>query len=183
MKTCLASLRLLAVLTVLTGIAYPALVWAVGAAWFPHQATGSLLVRHGRVVGSALLAQATADPRYFHPRPSAGDFLAVPSAGGNAGWTSAQLAAAVAARRADAGGGDVPAELLTDSGSGLDPDLSPEAVRSQLDRVAAARRLSPAQRTALDEVIAGLTAGGQLAPRRVNVLRLNLALDERFPAP
>jgi K+-transporting ATPase ATPase C chain len=178
MKTLITSVRLLAVLTLLTGALYPFGVWAVGQVAFRHRAEGSLVLRDGRVVGSELLAQKTADPRYFQPRPSAADFATVASGAGNQAWTSAKLAAAIEERRTAAGGGDVPADLLTASGSGLDPHLSPEGVRAQLERVAKARGFDATRREALAGLVARLTEGGGLSPSRVNVLRLNLALDE-----
>jgi len=178
MKSLLTSLRMAVVLTILTGMLYPLAVWAVGQAAFRHQAEGSLVLRDGRVVGSELLAQKTTDPRFFQPRPSAADFATVVSGASNQAWTSARLAAAIDERRAAAGGGEVPADLLTASGSGLDPHLSPEGVRAQLERVATARGFDDARRKALDGLITRLTEGGGLSPARVNVLRLNLALDE-----
>lgn len=183
MKTLLTSLRLLAVLTVLTGLLYPLAVWAVGQAFFRHAAEGSLLTRRGRTVGSALLAQKNPDARYFAPRPSAGDYATVASGASNLAWTSAKLSAALAERRATWGGGDVPADLLTTSGGGLDPHLSPEAVRWQAIRVAKSRQLDVSQQHTLDELIARHTVGGHLSPRRVNILQLNLALDTAFPSP
>lgn len=186
MKTTLAALRLLVVLTLLTGLAYPLAVWALGRAFFRDAAEGSLLLRDGRLVGSALLAQKNSDPRYFWPRPSAGDYATVASGASNQAWTSAALAKAIAERRAALApsvADEIPAELLTASGSGLDPELSPAAVRFQVDRVAAARHLTPAQRNALVELVARSVEGGQLSPARVNVLRLNLALDTAFPSP
>lgn len=181
MKTFLQSLRLLTTLTVVLGLLYPLAVWACGRAFFRDAAEGSLLHRDGRLVGSALLAQKTADPRYFQPRPSAGDYATVASGASNQAWTSAKLRAAVAERRAANGGAaDLPSDLLTASGSGLDPHLSPEAVRAQAGRVGAARRLTPEQRPALDGLIARHTEGGQLGPARINILRLNLALDATF---
>ena len=182
MKIFLPSLRLLAALTVLTGLLYPLVVWAAGQALFRRAAEGSLLARGSVIVGSELLAQKTSDPRYFQPRPSAGDYATVASGASNLAWTNTKLVAAVAERRAAWGGGaDVPADLLTASGSGLDPDLSLEAVRIQVRRVAAARHLTPAQRDALDGLIARNTEGGQLSPARLNILQLNLALDAVFP--
>ena len=100
MKTFWSSLRLLAALTVLTGVLYPLAVWAAGQVFFRHAAEGSMLSRHGTVVGSALLAQKTTDPRYFWPRPSAGDYATVASGASNLAWTSATLAKTVAERRA-----------------------------------------------------------------------------------
>jgi K+-transporting ATPase ATPase C chain len=182
MKTVIQSLRLLAVLTLLTGLLYPLAVWAVGRAFFRNAAEGSLLHRDGQLIGSALLAQKTTDPRYFWPRPSAGDYATVASGASNQTWTSSRLAASVAERRAVFGGAtDLPADLLTASGSGLDPHLTPAAVRVQAARVADARKLTPHQRHALDELIAHHIEGGQISPARVNILQLNLDLDAAFP--
>ncbi len=183
MKTFLSSLRILAVLTLLTGLLYPLAVWAVGHVFWPDAAEGSLLRQNGRLVGSALLAQKTSDARYFWPRPSAGDYATVASGASNLAWTSAKLAGAVAERRAQAGGGDVPMDLLTASGSGLDPDISPEAVRAQLPRIILARGLAAGQQHALDDLIARHLEGGHISPARFNVLRLNLDLDTAFPSP
>ncbi|HEY0864366.1 MAG TPA: potassium-transporting ATPase subunit C [Lacunisphaera sp.] len=182
MKTFLQSLRVLAALTVLTGLLYPLAVWAAGQVFFRHAAEGSVLARAGVPVGSELLAQKTTDPRYFWPRPSAGDYATVASGASNQAWSNAKLAATVAERRAAWGGGpDVPSDLLTASGSGLDPNLTPAAVRLQLPRIAAARQLAPVQQDAIDGLIARNTEGGQLSPARINILRLNLALDDAFP--
>jgi K+-transporting ATPase ATPase C chain len=183
MKTFLQSIRMLAVLTVLTGLLYPLAVWGIGRLAFRDAAEGSLVIREGQVVGSKLLAQKTTDPRYFWPRPSAGDYATVASGASNQAWTNAKLMASIAERRADFGSGaDLPADLLTASGSGLDPHLSPAAVRAQAQRVAASRRLSPAQRDALDGLIARQVEGGQFSPAHINVLLLNLALDIAFPS-
>lgn len=182
MKTFLQSLRVLAVLTGLTGLLYPLAVWGVGRTFFRHKAEGSILARAGVPVGSELLAQKTTDPRYFWPRPSAGDYATVASGASNQAWSSSKLAAAVAERRAAWGGGpEVPADLLAASGSGLDPDLTPAGVRLQLPRIARARQLAPAQQDAIDGLIARITEGGQFSPARINILRLNLALDDAFP--
>ena len=184
MKTFLQSLRLLAVLTGLTGLLYPLAVWAAGHVFFRQAAEGSLLLRAGKPVGSALLAQKTTDPRYFWPRPSAGDYATVASGASNLAWTSAKLTASVAERRAAFGeAADLPADLLTNSGSGLDPDLSPEAVLAQLPRVGRARQLDKNQQRVLADLVARLTEGGHLTPVRVNVLKLNLALDTALPPP
>ncbi|MBI2513994.1 MAG: potassium-transporting ATPase subunit KdpC [Opitutae bacterium] len=188
MKTTLAALRLLVALTLLTGLAYPLAVWALGRAFFRDAAEGSLLHRDGQLVGSALLAQKTTDPRYFWPRPSAADFATVASGASNQAWTSARLHADLAARRtAYAGTPDaasaIPSDLLTASGSGLDPEISLAAAQFQIARIAAARRLTAPQRNALADLVAQHAEGGQLSPARVNVLRLNLALDTAFPAP
>ncbi len=184
MKTTFSALRLLLVLTLLTGLAYPLAVWALGRAFFRAAAEGSLLHRDGQLVGSALLAQKTTDPRYFWPRPSAADYATVASGASNQSWTSATLRASIAERRAALGGSaNIPADLLTASGSGLDPDLSLAAAQLQIARIAAARRLTPPQRIALAELVARSAEGGQLSPVRVNVLRLNLALDASLRTP
>lgn len=182
MKTILSSCRLLLALTALTGLVYPLAVWAVGQSFFRQAAEGSLIIKEGRLRGSSLLAQKTEAGKYFKPRPSSGDFATVASGASNLTWTSAKLASAIAERRAAWGGGAVPADLLTTSGGGLDPDLSPEAVRWQAATVAAARKLTETERHALDELIARSTIGGKMAPQRINVLLLNLTLDDTFPA-
>lgn len=182
MKTLLSALRLLIVLTFLTGLLYPLAVWAVGQVFFRHAAEGSLVTRNGHVIGSTLLAQKNTNPRYFWPRPSAGDYATVASGASNQAWSSAKLATAIAERRATMGGADdLPADLLTASGSGLDPELSPAAIRAQSARIAQTRRLTDNQLSTLDELIARHTLSGQLSPARINVLELNLALDDAFP--
>jgi len=173
------------VLMVITGLAYPAAVTGVAQLLFPRRANGSLITAHGEVVGSALIGQSFAGAGYFHSRPSAAgagydDTL---SAGRNLGPTSARLdtlvmAAVDSERKLDAPpGGDVPADLATASGSGLDPDISPAAAAIQIARVARARHLDSA---AVAGIVARFTEGRQfgfLGDPRVNVLRLNLALD------
>lgn len=177
MKTLLASVRMVIALTLFTGVLYPLAVWTVGQVAFRHRAEGSLVMRGDRVVGSEFLAQKLGDPRYFWPRPSAADFATVASGASNQAWTSAKLASAIEVRRTANGGGAVPPDMLTASGSGLDPHLSPAGVRAQVERVAAARELPDAQRHAVENLIVRLTEGGGLSPKRVNVLRLNLELD------
>lgn len=180
MKTIAHSLRLLAVFTILLGVVYPALVWAVGRIAFPVAAEGSFLRdASGRVIGSALLAQKTEDSRYIHPRPSADDHETVASGASNLAWTSRELRDRVAALT---GSGAHPA-LATTSGSGLDPHLPPAAARSQLDRVAAARGWTSAERERAESWIAAHTEGGILSPPHVNVLLLNLAFDEMERSP
>lgn len=189
MKTCvLPALRLFIVLTVLTGVLYPLAVTAVARLAFSHQASGSQVMRQGQLVGSDLLAQKFTSARYFWPRPSACDYGTVPSGASNLGPTSADLQQAVADRATAlrtahhlATDAPLPADLLYASGSGLDPHLSPAAARLQVARVAAARALPPARVAALVEHQIEGPQFGLLGDARVNVLRLNLALDTLSP--
>lgn len=181
-----AALVLLASLTVLTGLAYPAALAAVAGVLFPERSRGSVVVRGGRPVGSALIGQPFADPRYFSSRPSAtapAPYEGRASAGSNLGPTSPALAEAVRARVAELRTGGirseapVPVDLVTASASGLDPHLSPAGALFQVDRVATARGL-PAERVrslVLAHVEPPLL--GLFGAPRVNVLALNLALD------
>jgi K+-transporting ATPase ATPase C chain len=181
------ALVLTLVLTVLTGLLYPGLVTLLAQTLFPAQANGSLVVRDGRRVGSALIGQAFRGAGYLHPRPSAAGagYDASASSGSNKGPTDSTLAAQIAARvdSAVADGatrGRVPADLVTASASGLDPDLSPASALLQAARVATARRVP------LETVKALITAHitprqfGVLGEPRVNVLAVNLALDSAF---
>lgn len=172
-------------LTVITGIAYPLAVTAF-AQLFPNKASGSVIEVNGKAVGSALIGQPFSDPRYFWGRPSATSpqpYNGAASSGSNQGPTNKALAEAVAdrikaLREADPGNNHpVPADLVTASGSGLDPHISPDAIAYQLARVVRARNLPEAK---VSELVAGHTEGrtfGVLGEARVNVVRLNLALD------
>lgn len=164
--------------TMLLGVAVPLGVTAIAGLIMPERAGGSLVRREGQVIGSALIGQNFAEPRWFQGRPSAtsaAPYDAASSAASQLGPTSAALLAAVIGRVA--GARDVPADAATTSGSGLDPHISPENARAQIARVAAARDLPP-QRVAVlvDEHIEGREFG-LLGEPRVNVLRLNLALE------
>ncbi len=180
------SFMLLLVLTVITGVLYPLGATGLSQLVFPHQANGSLIERDGKPVGSALIGQSFTDPKYFWGRPSAttpNPYNASASSGSNQGPTHSALADAVkqrvtALRAADPGNtAPVPVDLVTASGSGLDPEISQAAAQYQLDRVARARGLSSAQVQALVNEYTSGRQLGILGEPRVNVLRLNLALD------
>ncbi len=182
------------VLMVLTGALYPAAVTGLAQVIFPRQANGSLVEAGGRVVGSELIAQGFAGPAYFHPRPSAAGtgYDGTASAGTNKGPTDLKLAdtliAREVARAASEDGaqkGRVPADMVTRSGSGLDPHISPANAGLQVARVAAARGVDAARVRALVQEHTEERTLGLLGELRVNVLMLNLALDRetgRAPA-
>lgn len=168
--------------TALTGFAYPLALTMVAGAFFPHQSAGSPVMREGEVAGSLLIGQSFTEPRYFWGRPSAAGagYDARASSGANLGPTSQSLADRVAAEAGRHGAPvtEVPTELLTASGSGLDPHISPRAARFQINRIAVARGLDAAT---LDRLVGEFTETpilGIFGEERVNVLRLNLALDD-----
>ena len=165
------------------GLLYSLVGTVIGRTVFPQQATGSLLIRDGQVIGSSLIAQPFASPRYFQPRPSAAGYNPMAAAGSNQARTNPDLrkrtgeAVAAIASREGIATQDVPAELATQSGSGLDPDISPAGAQVQIARVAQARGMDAKR---LAELVAAHTQGPQfgfLGEPRVNVLQLNLALD------
>lgn len=180
------ALTLLVLLTVLTGLAYPLAVTGLAQVFFPLQANGSVIVKDGKPVGSALIGQVFTAPKYFWGRPSATTpqgYNGTASGGSNLGPTNPALADAAKQRIAALQAADpgnrvpIPVDLVSASGSGLDPEISPAAAQYQLARVARARGLPPAEVQAL---VARHTQGrqfGVLGEPRVNVLELNLALD------
>jgi len=182
-RQLMPALKFTLLLTVLTGLAYPMLVTGLCQLFFRHQADGSLIMRDGRVVGSALIGQEFAAPKYFHPRPSAASYDATNSSGSNLGPTSQKLvdrvkASVEALRKENPDAvGPIPADLLTTSASGLDPHISPAAAEYQLPRVARARGLTPEQVRPLIAAATERPDLGILGEARVNVLQLNLALD------
>lgn len=180
------SLSLLLVMTVITGVLYPLAVTGLARLIFPHQANGSLIVKDGKPVGSALIGQSFTDPKYFWGRPSAtrpNPYDAAASSGSNLGPTNPALTASArqriaALRAADPGNlAPVPVDLVTASASGLDPQISPAAAQYQLARVARARGLTAARVQALVRRFTEGRQFGMLGEPRVNVLQLNLALD------
>ena len=183
MKTFLVSLRMFLLLTLLTGIAYPMIVWGIGNAFFSKEIAGSLVYKDGIVIGSRLIEQEFASDKYFHPRRSANQFATVPSGASNFSATSKVLKEEVEKRRAKYGE-QAPDDLLTSSGSGLDPHLSPKAVFFQMDRVAKARNLTEEQKLKLENLINRMVETPQfgfMGSLRVNILSLNLELDRVFP--
>ena len=186
LKAAIQSLRALVVFTIITGVAYPLVVTGIAQVAFNDQANGSLIEKDGTVLGSRLIGQPFSDPRYFWSRPSATSpmpYNGASSAGSNHGPTNPVLKEAVegrvrALREADPGNSEpVPVDLVTASGSGLDPHISPAAADYQVERVAKTRRI---ERARVRELVTAHTAGrqlGVLGEPRVNVLELNLALD------
>jgi K+-transporting ATPase ATPase C chain len=189
-RQSLIGLRMTLMLTILTGLLYPGLVTGICQMIFPNQANGSLIVKNGHVIGSALIGQSFTRREYFQPRPSAAGvdgYDPTASGGSNLGPTSQKLAdrvkSSIAQFRKDNPDctGPIPADLVTASGSGLDPQLSPASISAQAPRVAVARGISIDQ---IQQLASEFTEGrelGFLGEPRVNVMRLNIALDERFP--
>jgi potassium-transporting ATPase KdpC subunit len=201
----IAALRMLLIFTVITGIAYPLFMFGVAQAAFNKQANGSLVTFHGRVVGSSLLCQefvyanGKPMPQYFQPRPSYATPTPTPkddygcdpsySSASNLGPNNPKLVQAIKQRQQQIAAFDhvkisqIPANAVTGSGSGLDPDISPANAAIQVNRVAAARHISPAQ---VEALVSRYTTGrtlGFLGEPVVNVLLLNIALDQHYPVP
>ena len=184
------ALRMNIFLMILLGVGYPLAVTGISQLVFPHQANGSLIIKGNQVVGSELIGQNFTKPEYFQPRPSAAGsdgYDPTASGGFNYGPTNQKLIDRVKAsvdkfhKDNPDYHGPIPADLLTASGSGLDPEISPASAQAQLPRVAKARGVSADQ---LNQLVAQYTKSpdlGLLGEPRVNVLKLNLALDEQYP--
>ena len=177
------SIRFTLVTTVLLGLAYPLAITAIAGALFPHQAAGSLILKDGHVIGSSLLAQSFTSDRYFHPRPSAAGngYDATSSGGSNLAQSNQKLVQRIQGDidklTAQNPGKPVPIDLVTTSGSGLDPDITPDNAYYQAHRVAQTRHLGD---DAVNKLIAAHTTArtlGFIGETRVNVLELNLDLD------
>ncbi|HTW63919.1 MAG TPA: potassium-transporting ATPase subunit KdpC [Bryobacteraceae bacterium] len=184
------ALRINIFLIILCGLVYPLAITGISQILFPHQANGSLITKNGQVIGSELIGQNFTKPEYFQPRPSAAGsdgYDATASGGSNYGPTNQKLIDRVKAsvekfhKDNPDYHGPIPADLLTASGSGLDPDISPASAQAEIPRVAKARGISVDQLTQLVAQYTKTPDLGLLGEPRVNVLDLNLALDKEFP--
>ncbi|MGA3013460.1 MAG: potassium-transporting ATPase subunit KdpC [Bacteroidales bacterium] len=188
MKTqTIIALKFLLVMTILTGIVYPLLMTGVAQLSFPSKANGSMVTKNGKIIGSELIGQKFDSTIYFWSRPSAIGYNPIPSGASNYGPTSDTLKKQVAARRNFFATKNlmtdlkaIPKEMIFASGSGLDPDISPESALLQIERVAKARNFNEAQKQELRQLITDVTEGPQFflfGEPRINVFELNLAVD------
>jgi K+-transporting ATPase ATPase C chain len=184
----LPALRMLLVMTVFTGIIYPVAMTLLSLAVFPYQAKGGMIEKNGAIIGSELIGQKFISNKYFHSRPSAIDYNPMPSSGTNWGPTDKRMADSVKARTAQfklqnnlSATMIIPKDMLFASASGVDPHISPEAAQLQIERIAKVRGFNTEQTSSLKKLVEDFTQGPQLklfGDPRVNVLKLNLALDE-----
>jgi K+-transporting ATPase ATPase C chain len=178
------SIRFTIVTTILLGLGYPLVVTAIAGVVFPHKAAGSLILKDGQVIGSELIAQSFTSDKYFHPRPSAAGngYDATASGGSNLAQSNKALVTRIQGSidqlSKENPGHPVPIDLVTTSGSGLDPDITPDAAFFQLPRVAKARGIDEDRVRQLIEQHITSRPLGVLGEPRVNVLELNLAMDE-----
>ena len=179
-----ASIGLTIVSLGLCGFLYSATVTGLGQLLFPAQANGSLIELDGKILGSSLVAQPFTDPKYFQPRPSAANYDPMAMAGSNMARTNPELTKIIEQRIADIEARDhiegrqIPSDLVTASGSGIDPEISLKSAMIQVQRVAAARHLSDQQVIELIQQYTVKPTFGVLGQERINVLELNLALDQ-----
>ena len=179
-----ASIGLTIVSLGLCGFLYSATVTGLGQLLFPAQANGSLIELDGKILGSSLVAQPFTDPKYFQPRPSAANYDPMAMAGSNMARTNPELTKIIEQRIADIevrdhiDGRQIPSDLVTASGSGIDPEISLKSAMIQVKRVAAARHLSDQQVIELIQQYTLKPTFGVLGQERINVLELNLALDQ-----
>ena len=186
-KPLFTALKIIMVFTLLTGVVYPLTITGIAQIVFPHQANGSIVTIDGKTRGSELLGQEFKSPRYFQARPSACSYGTLPSGASNFGPTSDTLRKVVEKRRLDFIISNrlpsnilVPNDILTASGSGLDPHISPESAMLQVDRISIVRSYSSAQLKAVKQLVARHTENPQLGvfgEKRINVLALNRDLD------
>jgi potassium-transporting ATPase KdpC subunit len=187
-KNILPAVRLLIVMTILTGVLYPVAMTVFAKAVFPFQSNGSMIERNGNRIGSELIGQEFTSSKYFHSRPSAIQYNPMPSGGTNWSVTDKRMADSVKARREKfidqnnlSAETVVPKEMFFASASGVDPDISPQAALLQIERVAKVRGFDARKTSALKELVQRSIEKpefGLFGDPRVNVLRLNLALDE-----
>lgn len=188
MKIILKALKIFIFFTIVTGVIYPLLVTGIAQMFFPSKANGSLIIKNDQIIGSELIGQTFDSAYYFTSRPSAISYNPIPSGGSNLGLTNEKLKQLVEARRKKFvmfNGIDsntvVPADMLFASGSGVDPHISPDAALLQINRIVAKRNFSDAQKKELTSLVWKYTEPSQfglLGEKRVNVLKLNMALDQ-----
>ena len=187
-KQIITSLKMLGIMTLLLGVCYPLLMTGIAQVAFPHKANGSLVKVNGTIKGSELIGQKTDSAAWFHSRPSATDYNTLPSGASNLALTNKKLYDLVQARKQKiieennlSNEAAIPSEMLFASASGLDPQISPEAAKMQINRISVARGFSEEQKKQLSGLVDKLTETPQygiFGCARVNVLRLNLELGK-----